>query len=409
MSELRFEDRFPNLQPIGSAPSLSTVNGIGPCLWGRRDEDAETETYVSTLCFCAAFIPLLCLRAYRVAEAGPGVYCFLGREPLSPLAKAWNVFVAIVLIAGISGGGYSVWYFSPDAIAQRQLAQADRLAAAGNLAGACDICQRVVLANVARDKEAKERLVGWLAKPPAQAPAREKLELWRAAVRMHDAGQWPQDPEALAQRALELAEDSADADPQVALDFVESSWPLLAQPQQAVARVRPLLTRMQQKLAADLRLAVQLAMTYDFEQDDDACEALLLPHADKLASSEGARILGQIEARRGNVQRAYTLLSQYCQERLEKFNAAETRWIDELKRIQEAALTEMREGKAGPAFYQEYDKSSEAQQEQLVDAYIDEKIKPRGARCSRRILAGGGRRSRGGSTWGLCSSAGPRA
>ena len=375
MSELRLEDRFPNLQPIDSAPSLSTINGIGTCLYGRRDEDAETETYVSTLCFCLLFVPLLCLRSYRIADAGGGSYYFLGREPMSALAKVWNVLMLFATLVGVSFAGVGAWYCSPDGIAMRQLRQADQLAAAGKIGQAADICQRVVLANVAREEEAKQRLVDWLAKPPASAPAKEKFELWRAAQRLFDAGQWPQDQASLAKRALELADQVVNEDPSAALDLVESAWPLLAEPAVQGALVRPTLERAAKKIPGDLRLTVQLAITYDAEQNEAECERLLAPLMEKLGSTEGARILGQIRARQGNFAEAHSLLSPYCQQRLATFKAAEQAWVNELTRIQETALAELQEGKADKSFYEEYNRASQARQDDLVNQFISQRIK----------------------------------
>ena len=50
------DDPFPNMRPIKSAPSLHTINGIGTAVYGARDHDAETGTYVKTHCFCFLFV-----------------------------------------------------------------------------------------------------------------------------------------------------------------------------------------------------------------------------------------------------------------------------------------------------------------------------------------------------------------
>src|SRR5437764_240678 len=97
--------RFPQLRPLSSAPSLSTVTGIGCMVYGRRDLDDETGTYVKTHWFTFLFIPVLALGAYRVADAPPGWY-FHGRVSLSPGAKAWNVGV-LCLLLGLIG---LVWW-----------------------------------------------------------------------------------------------------------------------------------------------------------------------------------------------------------------------------------------------------------------------------------------------------------
>ncbi len=73
------------------APSLVRVNGCGAALFGRRDVDKVTGTYVATLYLTLAYIPMLALRAYRVSDAESGGWYFLGREPLSTFAKLNNM------------------------------------------------------------------------------------------------------------------------------------------------------------------------------------------------------------------------------------------------------------------------------------------------------------------------------
>src|SRR5262245_29593490 len=78
-------ERFPEMEPISGPPTLSTINGIGSMVYGQRDFDAETGTYVKTQCFCLLFIPIMALKAFRVADAPGGGWYFLGRVPLSSL------------------------------------------------------------------------------------------------------------------------------------------------------------------------------------------------------------------------------------------------------------------------------------------------------------------------------------
>src|SRR5207244_144824 len=89
--------RFPDMQPITKPPTLTTVNGIGPTLVGRRDYDSATYSYVKTHCFAVLFIPLLALGAYRVCDAPRGGWYFLGKVPLSGFARTWNKLVALLI------------------------------------------------------------------------------------------------------------------------------------------------------------------------------------------------------------------------------------------------------------------------------------------------------------------------
>src|SRR5262245_30557578 len=95
----RQEESLPphlEMQPISGPPTLHTINGCGTFVYGQRDYDSQTGSYVKTLCIVVLFVPILALRAYRVVNAQSGWY-FLGRVPLSGLARAWNFF----MLAGV--------------------------------------------------------------------------------------------------------------------------------------------------------------------------------------------------------------------------------------------------------------------------------------------------------------------
>ena len=94
--------KFPDMKPIKSVPSMQTINGVGTSLYGARDRDIETGTYVKTHVFVLLFIPILSLGAYRVADAPGGGWYFVGKVPLSPFAAMWNwiTTACIVICAG---------------------------------------------------------------------------------------------------------------------------------------------------------------------------------------------------------------------------------------------------------------------------------------------------------------------
>src|SRR6516164_9633336 len=103
MPQIDLSKKFPNMTPTKSAPTLWRVNGCGVAIYGKRDLDAETNTYVATWCIALVFIPVLALRAYRVARAQNGGWYFIGREPLSFFAKVGNAAVIAAVIAIIAG------------------------------------------------------------------------------------------------------------------------------------------------------------------------------------------------------------------------------------------------------------------------------------------------------------------
>src|SRR5690348_13346463 len=69
MAQINIEQKFPHLVPGKKPATLSRVNGCGGAMYGRRDHDPETNTYISTWCISLVFVPVMCLRAFRVADA----------------------------------------------------------------------------------------------------------------------------------------------------------------------------------------------------------------------------------------------------------------------------------------------------------------------------------------------------
>lgn len=94
----------PRPVPISGAPPLFTLNGFGTRLAGRRDVDAATGEYTTTLWICALFIPLIPLASYRVRDAGEGRYRFVGKVQLGGGATALlTVWVLVAIVALIRG------------------------------------------------------------------------------------------------------------------------------------------------------------------------------------------------------------------------------------------------------------------------------------------------------------------
>ncbi len=96
----RLRSRWPDLTPIDHPPRLwNWKPGTGGYLLGRRGEDVGTDTYVTTYAVTVVCVPVMFLDSYRVRETPRGNILFLGREPLSRYARAWNILVAIAGLA----------------------------------------------------------------------------------------------------------------------------------------------------------------------------------------------------------------------------------------------------------------------------------------------------------------------
>ena len=82
------------VKPINSTPTMYTFNGIGSKLYGKRDFDPHTQSYIATLYFTFVFLPIFPFASYRVRDAGGSRYQFLGKVPLK-----WTAFIGPVIVA----------------------------------------------------------------------------------------------------------------------------------------------------------------------------------------------------------------------------------------------------------------------------------------------------------------------
>ncbi|HOV17964.1 MAG TPA: hypothetical protein PLK10_00915 [Ottowia sp.] len=84
-----------DLKPIKSAPSLSTINGIGATLYGKTDSKPD-GSYMATYYFTFLFFPIFPIARYRVMPTGGG-YRFIGRGSLRTF-DYWHIVITIGLI-----------------------------------------------------------------------------------------------------------------------------------------------------------------------------------------------------------------------------------------------------------------------------------------------------------------------
>jgi hypothetical protein len=82
------------VKQIDSPPTMYTINGIGTRLYGKRNFDAQSQSYVATLYFTFFYVPIFPFSSYRVSDAGGNRYNFLGKVPLK-----WTAFIAPAVVA----------------------------------------------------------------------------------------------------------------------------------------------------------------------------------------------------------------------------------------------------------------------------------------------------------------------
>jgi hypothetical protein len=370
MSDIDLQSKFPDMRPIRSAPTLQTVNGIGFSMCGARDFDEQTRTYVKTHCFCFLFIPLVALGAYRVLDAGPAGWYFIGRVPLSLFARAWNY----LLLFGILGiGGFVGWnYYSstPEYAAGRKLGEADRLAAAGKVGQAARLYREVARGGTSQASNVRTRLEALLDEPLAKAEPAEAVEALRVVGEVQPGAR-----QRLFDRGMKLAEQHADKDARGALAILNGITPLAPKETDLTDKREPLLKRLVAQEPDNVELASQLALIYEARKQPEQCTALLAPLEKNLGTSEGARILGQIYAHQDKIEQAHTLLLPYAEGRLKQLHDAEKTIADRVHQVQEQILQELQSGKAPGFDYARHREAGEAARKALVLDYLDERLK----------------------------------
>jgi len=88
------------MKPIESAPTLFTLNGVGTNMYGERDYDRFTRSYVATVYFVILFIPIIPISCYRVIRHQGGGWNFIGKVDWSNRERyhLWAVLAAIGIL-----------------------------------------------------------------------------------------------------------------------------------------------------------------------------------------------------------------------------------------------------------------------------------------------------------------------
>jgi tetratricopeptide (TPR) repeat protein len=365
----KLREKFPHLRPVERAPVLWTINGIGLTMYGKRDVDTETGTYVKTHCFSVLFIPVLAIGAYRVADAERGWY-FLARDRLSSFAVSCNV--GLVLLALLFGSimAKQAYFNSPEYQAREKLKQAAAALRDGNARRAVGL-YRQVAEGPARAEEGRQGLSASMEACLTNSDAAKVATGFRLL-----AG-WPKHlnspplvPQAY-QRGLQAVERFRASDPDGAVTILHEVVPLGP----TNNSLRPMeLELLKAAIAAkpdNTNRVSDLAVLYEEQNQLADCYALLAPYQDRLGATEGARILGQHLLQNGQYDKAYALLFPYVQERLEKLRPVERNYTNTMAKAYERGIQVLREGNAGQAFYDKYEKASKAEKGAMVADFTE--------------------------------------
>ena len=370
--EIDLSERFPDLMPISSAPSMFTFNGCGVSVYGSRDYDDLTGTYVKTYCLCFLFFPILALRAYRVANADSQGWHFLGRTTLSPVARSWNcaVLTAVVCLIGI--GVWRSHWNSPDQVAKRDLRKADAKLQDGELVPAIRLYEQVATGGTVHAVPAQQQIKLLLEGPLRDAAIEDAEQVLRVAAGANlPAGSLGD----IAASGMAVAERHADSDPKRALAILDLVTPLASDPKPIADKRRELLERTIAENPTDVALVSKFAVLLEQEGDIAECEELLTPLKDQLGGTEGARILGQTYASRGQLNDAHALLVPYCETRLAELHQAEKQFEQAYETEYQTIINQLQQGDAPASFYRRYDAAAdEAGQSAIVQEYVNSKL-----------------------------------
>src|SRR5262249_49735124 len=291
---------------------------------------------------------------------------------LSRLAKAWNVLFPLCVLALVGGlGGYS-YLHSPGYLARCKLAEADRLAAAGQPGQAAQLCREVAQENLNFVTAATEKVTQLLDGPLDQVAPEEAAGVFEVAV---DLRQHRGAAGNLHERGMALVNQLSEANPRAAALILEPLGPVAPDAKAFDALQLQLLERWVAKMPDDPEGASHLAVAYEARQQLAKCEPLLAPHEKRLGNLEGARILGQIHAQKDKLDQAYALLVPYTEERLKRLHAAEDAFTEAMQKKQKEILDRLKKEQVPDFPYARYEHAGKAQQQAIVIEYLEGKLK----------------------------------
>lgn len=372
--EIDLAEKFPDLQPTSSVPSLWDVLGFGMGLYGTRDFDEETYSFVKTHCITALWIPVFALRAYRMAVTEQGVLV-LGRQPISTFARLSNYLVVSCVLFAVGIRVWSSYTNSPDYIASRRLAEADRFLESGELAKAARLYREVAVGSTGHTAAARDKFNVLLQGPVREAAPTQAAEVLQIALEMHEQAEGSVDPAGVLEVGTELVDRFEKPDPRGALAVLEVIAPLALDTDELIVKRQGLLEAIVRREPDDPEAASQLALIYEAQGEMDKSEKLLTPYGDRLGIHEGARILGRIFSERGEHDKAVAMLLPYAEGRLKRLHDAEKALEDAITNVQQRILEEIENGEAPQSFYERGRKLDEDGQSAMVWEYVQAKTR----------------------------------
>jgi hypothetical protein len=348
--------------------------GFGLYLYGDRDYDKETQSFVRTLCLCVMYIPILALRSYRVAPADNG-WRQLGRVPVSAPARVLSLVTLIALVGGGGLFGAVAYLYSPSQIAQRRLTAADRLIAQGKIGDSAGLLAEVALGPIEQSNPGVQRLVKLVDDPASRTDLPGLAVAIREAAKVQKAGRWPGSPDSLSKNGVELAKQLASSDPKGAwalLDVISTIGP----PDPTTVSTREeLLEKVVAADPSDPEWASRLGLLYESKGQIERCEKILSPLRSRLGEFEGARLLALVDARANRLEQALPLLRTYSTARLRRLGEADAKLQALYRAAQERILAKLKSERVYDFNYDGYQTANQDQRQGILVQYIESKVK----------------------------------
>eukprot|EP00913_Durusdinium_trenchii_P023324 g21902.t1 len=356
-------------------------------MYGARDHDLETGTYIKTHCLTFLFIPILALRSYRVADAESGGWYFIGREPVSGFAWGWNILFAASVVLGVGGAivGVAIHEMDrhangPDMVAQRELEEANALAEKQEWVPAAQKYAKLIRDRSPVKSEAQVRLEDLYAAAEENANAVDFAQLMDLGTELNDEQIFIKN---LLKIGLRGVERFAESDPKQAYKILANVDRLLLDGMRVapldVKRLAKLRRKVLSRLVAadpgDMTIVGQYCELLEADGEFDTCRKLLERHAGALGTTEGARILGRIYSREGKSDKAHALLVPYCKQRLQVLHAAEKKYNAAYESFATRIIDEVNSHRGHDQFRAGLKGLDQAQKRAAQRKYIAERIK----------------------------------
>jgi tetratricopeptide (TPR) repeat protein len=351
--------------------------GFGLYLFGERDPDEETGSFVRTLYLCLMYLPVLALRSYRVEPTDDG-WRYLERVPVSRTARVFSLIATLGILGGLGYVSADAYWNSPEGIASRKLAEADRLATAGHVGEAARLLAEVARGPSLQARTSSKRLATLLDEPSSRADPEGRGVAFREAVAVQKAGRWPGSAESLHESGVTLARDTAPSDPRGAWAILDAIAPLASRGQEAESESalrHELLEKVVAAEPSNVEWASRLAVDYESRNQMDRAEKVLSPLREKLGDLEGARILGLADARANRFDQALPLLRAYTKDRLERLGQAEARLRSLYRGIEERVVGQLKGQRVFDFNYDGYHRADMNGKQTILNEYLDMKIK----------------------------------